>query len=276
MENKKPAPEAEEKAMDEQEAKRKKKRRFFSNIMMAVSAVCFAIGIYLLLKEFVIPPATDYVAPPAPTQTPLPTPAPTPDAAAARTPEPTQTPEPTPYSLLPVEILFPTLEQPGKLGQACEVVPVGKINPETKEEVSPMEPGAMGTVDSHIIAGWYKYNPSPGDYGNAIINGHKSYKGEKGVFDQLKDLKLGDQVVVKMDDGSYLYWYVDTLNIYPRDEVPLHVMEPRWGSDPELTLITCTGRWDALAGTSSKRVVATLRMYETDMKAFEAEQAAAE
>ncbi len=231
-------------------------RRTLSNILMVLSIVLFIAGVYLVLREYVIPPDTDYVAPPSPPLVveAIATPSPESSIAPELTPQPAPepTPEPTPYSLIPVEISFTTFEQ------VCEIQPVGKINPKTKEEVAPEEPGAMGTVDSNVIAAWYKYGPSPGDMGNAIINGHKSWKGERGVFYELKNMSPGDEVVVKMDDGSYLYWYVETVNVYNRDEVPIEVMEPRWGEAPMLTLISCTGTWDAVAGTSSKRSVVTL------------------
>ncbi len=231
-------------------------RRLIGNVMMVISIVLFITGIYFVLREYVIPPDTNYVAPPSPALVVEPVATPSPIITEAPLSTPAPTPMPTPYNLLPVEISFPTFEQ------VCEVQPVGKVNPKTKEEVEPNEPGAMGTVDSNIIAAWYKYGPAPGDRGNAIINGHKSWKGERGVFYELKEMQKGDQVIVKMNDDSYLYWYVDTVDVYPRDAVPISVMEPRWGEEPMLTLISCTGTWDALAGTSSKRSVVTLKLEE--------------
>ena len=249
---KKDNPAEKEPLTDQQRSRRTR----ISNVLLVVSIVLFITGVYLVLREYLIPPDTGYVAPPTPSLVveAIETPHPEETQLPASTPMPT--PEPTPYDLLPVEISFPTFEQ------VCEVQPVGKINPSTKEEVGPEEPGAMGTIDSNVIAAWYKYGPSPGDAGNAIINGHKSWKGERGVFYELKEMNLGDQVVVKMSDGSYLYWYVDTVSVYPRDEVPIDVMEPRWGEEPMLTLISCTGSWDAVAGSSSKRSVVTLKLSE--------------
>lgn len=236
-------------------------RRTVGNLLMILSIVLFITGIYLVLREYVIPPNTDYSPPPTPAlviEAIDPSPSATPEGTVAITPS--ATPEPTPYDLTPVEIYFPTLEQ------VCEIQPVGKVDPKTKEEVAPEEPGAMGTVDSNVIAAWYKYGPSPGDKGNAIINGHKSWGGEKGVFYELKDMQLNDEVVIQMNDASYLYWYVEEVNVYNRDEVPIDVMYPDWGEEPKLTLISCTGSWDALAGTSSKRSVVTLRLHKTEVK----------
>lgn len=234
-------------------------RRTVGNILMIISIVLFITGVYLLLREYVIPPNTNYVAPPTPALVvEAIEPSATPESSLAVTTSPSPTPVPTPYDLTPEEIYFTSFEQ------VCEIQPVGKIDPKTKEEVAPEEPGAMGTVDSNVIAAWYKYGPAPGDKGNAIINGHKSWKGEKGVFYNLKDMQVNDQVVVKMSDGSFLYWYVEDVEVYNRDEVPVDVMYPNWGEEPMLTLISCTGSWDAIAGTSSKRSVVTLRLHKTE------------
>lgn len=212
-----------------------------SRLLLALTILLFVSGTWLLLKQFVIMPRTAYVAPPtAPPAAVAATPAPT--SAPVKTPEPT--PEPTPYPLLPVRLYFPTMEQ------VCEIQPVGLTSD-----------GAMDTIKSNVISAWYQYGPSPGDRGNAILNGHKSWQGELGVFSKLKDMQLGDQFITEMDDGSFLYWYVDSVDIYGRTEVPASVMEPRWGEEPELTLISCTGEWDALAGTSSQRSVVVGRLY---------------
>ncbi|MDO5111686.1 MAG: class F sortase [Clostridia bacterium] len=236
------------------EAKRKK-RRLISNLLLVASALLFLAGAYSLLQAYVIPPKTDYVAPPTPAPTVAATPAPTIDVA--ETPAPT--PEPTPYNLKPARISFTTLEQ------VCEIQPVGYVDPQTKEEVEPedMEPGksyAMGTVDSNIIAAWFKYGPAPGDRGNAILDGHNRWKNKYGVFNDLIKLQTGDEIVIEMDDGSFTYWYVHEVNKFERESVPPEVMELHWGEEPMLTLITCTGTFDYKVGTHTHRCVVVARM----------------
>lgn len=242
----------------------RKKRRLLSNILLAASILLFVMGSYSLLEAYVIRPRTDYVAPPTPAPTLPPTPVPTLPPDAAQTPAPTI--EPTPYNLKPARISFTTLEQ------VCEIQPVGYVDPKTKEEVLPqdMEPGksyAMGTVDSNIIAAWFKYGPSPGDRGNAILDGHNRWKNKYGVFNDLIKLKPGDEIVIEMDDGSYTYWYVHEVNRFERDEVPPEVMEFRWGEEPMLTLITCTGTFDYKVGTHTHRCVVVARMNKPDVQA---------
>jgi hypothetical protein len=224
---------------------RSKKRRILSNILLVLSVCLFLGGVWMLLKEYVIPAKTEYI-PPTVSATPYipPTPAPTPQASAS------PTPAPTPYNLIPLRISFPTFEQ------TCEIQPVGRT-----------EDGAMGTVDSNIIAAWYEEGPSPGDYGNALINGHKSWKKEKGVFAELVTLKLGDRIVIFMDDGSELNFYVHTVDVYDRLSVPESVMDLDRGAEPRITLITCIGDWDYGAGTSSERVVVTAKLYPPEAAA---------
>lgn len=209
-----------------------KKRDRIAFLLACLSVGLFVAGGYLLLRQFIIPPRTEYTAPPAATATPVP-------AVATPRPEETPTaPEPTPYDLTPVKIYFPDYEQ------VCEILPVGKIDPETGEEVGEFEKGSMATIDSPVIAAWYKYNPSPGQPGNAVIAGHRSVDGENGVFSILHSIQINEEIVIEMSDGSFLRYYVHAADIFPVEEIPDWVMAPDWESDVScLTLITCQGRF---------------------------------
>lgn len=222
--------------------KQRKKNSLFSNIMLGLSILLFAAGVYMLLKQYVIRPKTNYVAPPTPSPTVV---VPTLEANDGLN----GTPAPTPYvQHIPVGIFFTEWRE------YCEIQPVGLT-----------EDGAMATVDSNVIAAWYMYGPSPGENGNALINGHKSWNKALGVFSLLTDMKTNEQVVIEMDDGSFQYWYVHEVNVYPLGDIPDSVMDLELdAAEPKLTLISCTGAWDTLAGTSSKRSVVILRLYPVD------------
>jgi hypothetical protein len=95
-----------------------------------------------------------------------PTPAPTATVAPTLPPEvtPAPTPSPTPYvKKIPVRIYFTDHEL------QADIYPVGVT-----------ENNEMDTLDSAQDAAWYQFGPSPGEEGNAIINGHVRWKGEKG------------------------------------------------------------------------------------------------
>jgi sortase A len=69
----------------------------------------------------------------------------------------------------------------------------------------------------------------PGDYGNIGIAGHRD-----GFFRPLKDIKQGDEIDLKMYNGTDIYT-VDTIQIVSPHEVK--VLRPQ--QRPAVTLVTC-------------------------------------
>ncbi len=98
------------------------------------------------------------------------------------------------------------------------------------------------------VAGWYTGSPRPGDPGSAVIMGHVDSK-ESGpaVFYHLRELRPGDQVLVKRVDGSVVRFAVDRTAQYPKANFPTdEVYYPTL--TPELRLITCGGTFDSKWG----------------------------
>ena len=128
-----------------------------------------------------------------------------------------------------------------------EIYPVGVIEEGDRK-------GQMDTIDDPDVAAWYEPGYAPGELGNALINGHKSWKGKIGRFSVLWDMKEGQRVAVEREDGSVLYFKVVSVDFYPYDDYPEEVMQIE--SDvAKLTLITCYGDFDHSAGTSKQRCV---------------------
>lgn len=182
----------------------------------------------------------DYTPPP--TQTPV-LPDDT-DPLASSTP--TTPVEPTPYvKKIPNHIWFT------QRSIDCEIQGVGIID---SGELA----GKMDTIDSAKIAAWYEDGPSPGEYGNSLINGHVRWKGEAGAFSVLHDMEIGEEVVIGFTDGSIEYFRVTDWEIYPQDDYPSDIMGPK--GDARVTLITCHGDFDHSAGTSENRCFVTLKL----------------
>ena len=219
-------------------------RKWVRVVLYAVSALLFACGVFLLVREHVLLPDPDFVMPetPAPTPSPTPTPTPAPDAT------PTPTPEPTPYVRpIPVRISFVEAKQ------SCEIFPGGVL-----------ENGQMEVIDRADAASWLENvsgspRPAPGEEGNAIIAGHKSKDGVAGTFKVLWDAKVGDAVVIDYEGGTQGWFFIHSINRYPYKEVPASVMSAD-AESPQLTLITCIGEWDSSGGTSSERIVAVCKL----------------
>lgn len=111
--------------------------------------------------------------------------------------------------------------------------------------------GALGLNDDNTVevpssyeeVGWYKYGPTPGEIGPAVVLGHvDSYQGP-AVFYRLGQLEAGDLIYVDRADGSTVTFRVTSLERHPQSDFPtakVYSDIPYAG----LRLITCTGTYD--------------------------------
>jgi len=129
----------------------------------------------------------------------------------------------------------------------AEVYPVGLIEEGDKK-------GQMDTIEDPDVAAWYEPGPAPGEQGNALVNGHKSWKGKIGRFSVLWDMEIGQKVAIEREDGSVLYFRVTSVDFYPYNDYPESVMDME-SDTAKMTLITCYGDFDRSAGTSAQRCV---------------------
>ncbi len=93
---------------------------------------------------------------------------------------------------------------------------------------------------------WYTFTAPPGRGSNAVFSGHVDwyYWGMpvEGVFYHLRELQIGDQISVDLEDGSQLRYKV-TGNVAVSYDDPnvIDVMDPT--SKDVITLVTCGGTW---------------------------------
>ena len=113
---------------------------------------------------------------------------------------------------------------------------------------------AMAAPSGPDTVGWYKLGPRPGNKGSAVIDGHSGYaSGQAAAFDDLPELAKGDTLYVEDARGRLASFVVRKTQLYARDANAVEVFAPT--SSRRLNLITCTGAWDAAAGTHSQRLV---------------------
>jgi LPXTG-site transpeptidase (sortase) family protein len=100
---------------------------------------------------------------------------------------------------------------------------------------------------SHQTA-WYDFNPVPGVGYNALFAGHVDWQTRDGspipgVFYRLRELRIGDEIVVTLEDGSTLSYKV-TGNVAARFDDPnvLKAMAPV--NKDVITILTCGGSWE--------------------------------
>jgi sortase (surface protein transpeptidase) len=104
-------------------------------------------------------------------------------------------------------------------------------------------------------AAWYRYSPTPGSKGPAILLGHvDSVTRGPSVFFRLGELKAGDRVSVTRADDSTALFVVDEVHSYPKNDFPTKLVY-RDIDHAGLRLITCGGAFDDSTGHYLNNIV---------------------
>lgn len=125
------------------------------------------------------------------------------------------------------------------------LVPLG-LNPDETVEVPP--------VTEPMQAGWYRYGPTPGESGPAVILGHVNGDGRDGIFARLHELGRGDEVTVTREDGTVAVFTVTEIAQIPKSEFPTEAVYGDTAA-AELRLITCGGDFDEAGSSYEDNVV---------------------
>lgn len=104
--------------------------------------------------------------------------------------------------------------------------------------------------------GWYRWSPSPGNAGSAVLAAHIAYDGTDGVFRDLNHVAVGALVTIGYDDDSVRDFEIIELSQYRKDELPFDRIFAKDG-DPVVALITCGGTFNR-----------TLRSYDDNVVAY--------
>ena len=146
----------------------------------------------------------------------------------------------------PTAITIPSIE-------VSSVVDQVGLNPDNTMEVP--QPGPL--FDN---AAWYKFSPTPGELGPAVVIGHiDSAENGPSVFFDLTKLEPGQRIDVARADGTTATFEVERTEVYPKDEFPLQTV---YGNTDHaaLRLITCGGSFDSGNGSYEDNVVVFARM----------------
>ena len=103
-------------------------------------------------------------------------------------------------------------------------------------------------------AAWFRYSPTPGSLGPAIIVGHIDSTRGASVFFHLGSLEPGDLVQVERTDHSTAVFKVDEVGRYQKDEFPTQRV---YGDtdNAALRLISCGGPFDRDSGHYRDNVI---------------------
>ncbi|BEL07984.1 hypothetical protein Q0Z83_061750 [Actinoplanes sichuanensis] len=104
-------------------------------------------------------------------------------------------------------------------------------------------------------AGWYRDSPTPGETGSSVLAGHvDTARDGPAVFFRLRELKTGDPIAVRRDDGTVATFRVSRVALYAKRDFPTaEVYAPI--NRPGLRLITCGGAFDRSEGSYRSNVV---------------------
>lgn len=176
-------------------------------------------------------------------------------------PEPTSTtPGPAPLwqpnTLSSLAETHPTDEAPSPVG-----LRIGRISVDASVEPRGVDPdtGQMDVSDNVTEVGWYRFGPTPGEPGSAVLAAHVDLRGEgPGIFFNLRELEPGDRIEVLYDDGKTASFEVEARKTYSKEALPLDVIFRRDGP-ALLTLVTCGGDFDSSTSRYDSNVVVYAR-----------------
>ncbi len=203
--------------------------------MRGPSRLALLVGVVALVAGCGTPPPPQPVAAAAPvTATPTPAPAAAAPSAAAE-------PDPAPPAAEPdVEEAAPDAPARVRVGSIDVDAPVVAVGVD--------DAGLMAVPEDVRTIGWYRFGPTPGEAGSAVLSGHVDDRVQgRGAFFQLADTATGDPVTVEMGDGTVREYRVDSVENFGKADLPLREIFQRSGPE-RVVLITCGGEFDRATG----------------------------
>jgi LPXTG-site transpeptidase (sortase) family protein len=119
--------------------------------------------------------------------------------------------------------------------------------------------GTVEVPDDAAVAGWFRRGPPPGAPGSSVILGHVDSLAGPAVFYRLRELRPGDRLSVRLDDGTLVRFRVHDVETYANQDFPAQKVYGRQGRS-QLNLVTCGGEYDASRGGYQSNVVVNARL----------------
>ena len=115
-----------------------------------------------------------------------------------------------------------------------------------------------GTIElpayDNPIVGWYKFGPSPGEKGPAVIVGHVDTIEGPSIFFNLHKLQIGNVIEIERGDSQVAKFTVTQVKQFSQSNFPTDEI---YGDTPDSTirLITCGGIFDKTTGRYTENTV---------------------
>ncbi|MEV0596809.1 class F sortase [Nonomuraea cavernae] len=109
-------------------------------------------------------------------------------------------------------------------------------------------------ADNPNLAGWYRNMSTPGEVGPAVILGHKDTRTRSAVFSRVHELRHGDTIEVKRQDGTTAVFTVGGVEQASKQTFPTQRV---YGdqANAQLHLITCGGTYNRNTGHYTDNVI---------------------
>jgi len=115
--------------------------------------------------------------------------------------------------------------------------------------------GRIGVRPGSANVSWFSLGPLPGEIGSAVIGGnYGEINGDPFIFENLGQLKIGDNVYVENDRVVTLAFLVKLTRYFERNDDVSSVFMPEDGR-AHLNLITYEGVWNQENENSPNRLV---------------------
>jgi len=110
------------------------------------------------------------------------------------------------------------------------------------------------------LAGWFTDSVLPGGLGLSIIDGHVDGRTQRGIFHNLKQVKVGDEVIITYGDKSTKTFTVFATHSLASDDSAssLFNQDPKVVS--QLNIITCTGKYDTASKEYRQRLIVSAKL----------------
>lgn len=178
-------------------------------------------------------------------------------ATTVSIPKPTATERllPTPTKAIPTFVVSPVVTVSAAIPAHLIIPRIGVDAP--VENVNIQSNGDLGTPVQNPWegVGWYSNGPRPGEAGSAVIDGHLDRPGGyPAVFWYLREVQVGDMIMVVDANGKTLHFQVTRTAAYPPLAAPLQEIFGDTGGT-YLNLITCAGTWIPAQHQTTLRLV---------------------
>ena len=80
--------------------------------------------------------------------------------------------------------------------------------------------GSLSVPQTGAVAGWFTGGPKPGELGPAVIVAHVDWKGRKGVFFDLRKVRVGESILVTNSDSKITKFRITKVSSVKKDAFP--------------------------------------------------------